>query len=112
MFTYIFIDESGDLGKYGSLYFTIVALSTSDLRQIGRIIKRLRVRKLKKDLKELPEIKANNSSESVRKYVLDKLAIADCSISAIAIPKRKIKKSYTTTSAACCLSISRLGQIK
>ncbi|MFA6530468.1 MAG: DUF3800 domain-containing protein [Candidatus Micrarchaeia archaeon] len=88
---YIFIDESGDLGKFGSRYFTIVALTTNDIKHISRIIKRLRERRLKKKLKELPEIKANNSDDDTRRYILTKLAGAECSISAIAIPKIKIR---------------------
>lgn len=91
---YIFIDESGDLGKYGSLYFTIVALTTYDIRYIKKIIKRLRERKLKKKLKQLPEIKANNSDKSIRQYILKKLADVDCSISAIAIPKKKVSEDF------------------
>ncbi|MBI5228228.1 DUF3800 domain-containing protein [Candidatus Micrarchaeota archaeon] len=87
---YIFIDESGDLGQLGSKFFSIVALSTHEPIKIGRIIKRLRERKIKKKLKELAEIKANNSTEEIRKFVLRRLLSIECSISAIAIPKEKI----------------------
>lgn len=87
---YIFIDESGDLGLSGSLFFTIVALNTRDVIQLRRIIKRLRERKLKKKMKELVEIKAYNSNPEIRRYVLNSVSACDCSISAIAIPKNKI----------------------
>ena len=45
---YMFIDESGDLGKYGNQYFTIAALCTTNPKPIENIIKRIRQRKLKK----------------------------------------------------------------
>lgn len=35
---YIFIDESGDLGQYGSKFFTIVALTTHEIVSLSRII--------------------------------------------------------------------------
>lgn len=89
---FIFIDESGDLGKFGSRYFTIVSVAVHELTELSRIMKRLRQRKFKKKLKELPEIKANNSNESVRKFVLERIASADCSISAVVIPKEKISE--------------------
>ncbi len=89
---YIFIDESGDLGQYGSEYFTIVALTTSDIKKIGRIIKKVRQRIMKKKLKNLSEIKANNSNEIIRKYVLNSLINCNCLISSIVIPKSKIKQ--------------------
>ncbi|MCX6777274.1 MAG: DUF3800 domain-containing protein [Candidatus Micrarchaeota archaeon] len=90
---YIFIDESGDLGEYGSVYFTIVALATHAPAVLGRIIKRVRERKLKKKLRELSEIKANNSTEAIRKDVLRRLSGCECSISAVAIQKSKVKEN-------------------
>ncbi len=88
---YIFIDESGDLGKHGSSYFTIVALSTHSPVALQRIVKRARQRILKKELKKLPEVKANNSNERIRKFVLRSLNACNCSISAVVISKEKIK---------------------
>ena len=58
---------------------------------MGRIMKRLRERKLKKKLRELHEIKANNSNEEIRKFVLNRLLTVECSISAVVIPKSKIQ---------------------
>lgn len=89
---YIFIDESGDLGRYGSIYFTIVALMTHLPIELRRAIKRVRQRKLKKKLKEIPEIKANNSTAEIRKFVLRMLSMCDCSISAVVIPKSKVRE--------------------
>ena len=88
----IFIDESGDLGKFGSACFTIAALATRDFLKLGRIIKRVRQRKLKKKFRKLSEIKANNSNESIRKFVLGQIGSCNCDISAIVIPKSKVRE--------------------
>lgn len=88
---FIFIDESGDLGLHGSKFFTIVALTTRDVASLSRIMKRLRERKLKKKMKELPEIKANNSDARIREFVLKKISALNCSISAVVIPKSKVR---------------------
>ena len=87
----IFIDESGDLGKSGSKYFSIVALSTRAVANLERSIKRVRRRKLNKKLKTLSEIKANNSDDYIRKFVLGRIARVNCSISVVAIPKTKVR---------------------
>jgi len=89
---YIFIDESGDLGKYGTTYFTIVALATHLPRELSKIFKRLRERKFKKKLSQLTEIKANNSTDEIKRWVLARLSLCDCSISAVVIPKSKIRE--------------------
>ncbi|MGV8177006.1 MAG: DUF3800 domain-containing protein [Candidatus Bilamarchaeaceae archaeon] len=89
---FLFIDESGDLGKLGTKYFTIVVLAIHEPKHLVRIIKQARERKLKKKLKELPELKANNSDDHVRKYILEKINACDCSISAVVIPKDKIRE--------------------
>ncbi|MEK6982500.1 MAG: DUF3800 domain-containing protein [Candidatus Micrarchaeota archaeon] len=91
---YIFVDESGDLGPLGSKYFIVVAVSTHSPIELKRIIKRARERILKKKLRELPEIKANNSNAQIRNFVLTKVALCDCFISILAIPKTKIRDTY------------------
>lgn len=88
---YVFVDESGDLGRLGSKFFSIVCLSTSDEISIGRIIKKARQRKLRKSIKQLPELKGNNSGDDVRKFILNRIAKADCAIDVIVIPKNKIR---------------------
>ena len=89
---FIFIDESGDLGKYGSKYFSIVALSTRAVSDLERIVRRVRRRKLTKKLKSLSEIKANNSDDYIRMFVLRRIAALNCSVSAVAIPKTKVRE--------------------
>ncbi len=88
---YIFIDESGDLGKHGTRYFVIAALYTISPKIIYNLIKRIRQRKLTKKIKDLNEIKANNSDDVVRNFVLNKLASADCEFHIIAVDKLQVK---------------------
>ena len=87
---YVFIDESGDLGRHGSKYFIIAALLTRNPIQIHRIIKRIRQRRLKKTIREKPEIKANNSNDRIKTLVLTKVSKADCSIIALVVRKDRI----------------------
>lgn len=89
---FIFIDESGDLGKHGSRYFSIVALSTREVGALERAIKRVRKRKLSKKLMAQSEIKAYNSDDYIRKFVLGRISQLDCSISVVAIPKVKVRE--------------------
>jgi hypothetical protein len=88
---YIFIDESGDLGKDGSNFFTITAIASYDPVPFKRIMKKARQKYLKKKLKDSNEIKANNSNERIRKYILQSVGMCHCAISAIVIPKSKIR---------------------
>jgi len=87
---YIYIDESGDLGLRGSKYFSIAAVITDEPKILNRIIKKLRQTKLKKKIKQLPEIKANNSNRIIKEYVLKKVNSANCQIFAIVVDKSKI----------------------
>ncbi len=87
---YVFIDESGDLGRYGTDYFVIACVVVDNPKHLKRIMKRLRQRRLKKPLKKLPEIKANASNRVIREYVLKMIAKSDCEIYAIVVDKSKI----------------------
>lgn len=88
--SYIYIDESGDLGIHGSRYFTIIAVLTNQPIALARIIKKLRQRKLKKKIKKLAEIKANNSNRTIREFVIKKVNNLDCKIFAVVVDKTKI----------------------
>lgn len=87
---YVYIDESGDLGRYGSKYFTVAAIVVSDPIILRRIIKKLRQRKLKKSIKQLPEIKANNSNRIIREFILRKIKEFDCRIFSVVVCKENI----------------------
>ncbi len=88
---YIFIDESGDLGRRGLRYFVIAALCCEDPKPVYNLIKRIRQRKLKKKIKDLSEIKANNSDDNIRNVVLNKLANSDCEFHIIVVDKKQVK---------------------
>ncbi len=87
---YVFIDESGDLGRFGNRYFVIAGLVTKDKKPLDRIIKRIRQRRLKKSIKELMEIKAHSADETIRKEVLDKVRQTDVEIYALVLDKNKV----------------------
>jgi len=88
---YLFLDESGDLGRSGGNYFCIAAISTTSPRSVELVMKRIRQRKLRKHLKQLPELKANNSDKAVREKVLVSLhALPSVGFCAVLVDKRKI----------------------
>lgn len=90
---YVYLDESGDLGfgKEGSSdFFVITLLLIEDPTPLKRLVKKIRQRKLKRNLKELPEIKANNSDETVRKRFLRDLAKEEIEIHCIILDKNKV----------------------
>ncbi|MDO8339485.1 MAG: DUF3800 domain-containing protein [Candidatus Burarchaeum sp.] len=88
---YLFVDESGDLGTHGSKYFNISALITGDPKPIQNKMKRIRERRLNKRLSSLPQIKANNSDEEIRRYVLKAINEMDCRLATIVVDKQKIR---------------------
>ena len=88
---YIYIDESDDLGKSSSRYFIIAALITTNPKPISNIIKHIRERKLKKKLRELCELKANNSNAIIRKAVLNSLIKTSCEFHIITVDKSKVR---------------------
>ena len=92
---FCFLDESGDLGfKEGSSrYFIITILKTNDEIIIKRILKRIRRRKLKKTLKNLPEFKGNNTTPEVRRAVLKSLNQHKIEIHSIVLDKSKVRSN-------------------
>ena len=89
-FLYVYIDESGDLGKYGSKYFTIAAVMVENPLILKRIIKRVKEKKLKKKIKDLPELKANKSDRITREYILNYVSKTACSIISIVVEKNNV----------------------
>ncbi|RLG27292.1 hypothetical protein DRN85_00860 [Methanosarcinales archaeon] len=92
---YIFIDESGDLGLDGSKYLVLSALIVKDYSSLDRIIKNMRRYKFRKELSKASEIKANKSSDELRRYVLKKLnEITDARVLYIVLEKKKLYSEY------------------
>ncbi|MCH8520137.1 MAG: DUF3800 domain-containing protein [Nanoarchaeota archaeon] len=96
-FRYMFIDESGNLGfsKESGRYFIISALIFKDLKQADRFIKNMRRNKFKKELKTATELKANNSSDKLRHYILQKINELDfVQIFHIILDKEEVKSQF------------------
>ena len=102
VYLYIYLDESGDLGfsSNSSNHIIIALLITKEPNKIERCIKRIRLRNLKKKLKELPEIKFNKSDDNIRKKVLKCIIKEPIEINYIVLKKNKSNpnpfKSYTS----------------
>lgn len=86
---HIYLDESGDLGfnPNSSNHIVIALLITNSPFRIERCIKKIRKRKLKKKLKELPEIKFNKSSDHIREKTITCIAKENIEIAYIVLDK-------------------------
>jgi hypothetical protein len=92
---HIYLDESGDLGFHSrsSNHIVIALLITKNPLSIERCIKRIRQRKLKKQLKELPEIKFNKSGDSIREKTLKCIVKEPVEIAYIVLNKSRVDPS-------------------
>lgn len=90
---YIYIDESGDLGK-GSKYFIIGAIIVDDYIKLERSITKIR-RKFKKELGNFQEIKGNKTKNFIIKKLLTKVNSLNSEIFIIVFDKKdKYKINY------------------
>jgi hypothetical protein len=91
---YIFLDESGELGfkVTSSKYFVITLLSCDEgeIYSIRRIMKKVRSKIIKKKLKRYPEIKGNNSTDKIRKDILNRFVQTNSEIFVIVLEKSKV----------------------
>ncbi|MEW6609927.1 MAG: DUF3800 domain-containing protein [bacterium] len=89
---YIYLDESGDLGfsERASNYFVITLLFVKEVKMVKECIKKIRHKKLKKQLQKLPEIKAYNSNDRIRSMVLRCLVSKDIEVHTIVLDKTTI----------------------
>ena len=95
--SYLYIDESGDLGfsSKGSEYFIITCVKIDDEREnlnFQRLVKKVRLRKLSKKYKEMPELKFTNSRHEIRDAFLSRIAKLKLEIYSIIIKKSRTKK--------------------
>lgn len=67
---YLFVDESGDLGKNGSKYFVISGLLTKNPKKLDRIIKNMRRNTFRKELAKCGEIKNTKSSRDIKLHMI------------------------------------------
>jgi hypothetical protein len=89
---YVFLDESGDIGfsDASSKYLVIALVAVRDAKELERAVKRVRERKLKRKLIELPEFKASGSSPEIKRAVLEELMKKDMEVHAIVCNKSKV----------------------
>ena len=89
---HIYLDESGDLGFHpnSSNHIVIALLITKKPLTIERCIKKIRQRKLKKKLKELPEIKFNKSNDNIREKTLKCIVKEPVEIAYIVLDKNRL----------------------
>jgi len=92
--SYIFMDESGDLGfdfskKGTSDYFLITFLFSNNKRDIEKCVKKVHVG-LRKKYKKLGVLHAYKEEPATKKRLLFLLAGRDCSIMAILLNKKKV----------------------
>jgi len=102
---FVFIDESGDLGTHGTKFFVVAAVQVKEENALSRIIRKARQRKLKKRLSEAPEIKGFNSNPEVRRFILKRIAAADCKIYALAVEKANHCPNHVGTKPALQLAL-------
>lgn len=92
---YVFIDETGDLGKKGSKNFIITAVWTDNPKKFKRLVKNLRRYKFKKQLKNASELKANSSSKELRENLLKKFNDIDSARAhSIILEKEKVYSEF------------------
>lgn len=87
--SYIYIDESGDLGtkKASSKYFVRVAIKVEDSKKLEKIIKKTR-RDLKKKMLSSNEVKGGNLPYELKIKILKKLKNIDYEVFIIVLIKK------------------------
>ena len=87
---YIFIDESGELGKQ-TKYFVFGAVITNNPKKLDKLIKTVR-KKYKKRLGNVSEIKGYTTDDFIVKKILNKLNASNCEVVGIIFDKKNIYK--------------------
>ena len=107
---YIYIDESGDLGK-DSKYFIISAIISSNKTDLERIINKIKKIK-KKQLRNSNEIKGNNTPNYIIKKILKRLENIDYEAVIIVFNKEnKDKIKYSNNNELYDIIASELAKM-
>lgn len=90
--TYIFLDESGDLGfsKKSSKWFLFTLVVVGDHRKLEKIIKKARKSLKKKHKHKFSELHAYHCDDITRTRVLKSLAETDLSVVTTVLNKKKV----------------------
>ena len=111
--SYIYIDESGDLGtkKASSKYFVMVAIKVEDSKKLEKIIKKTR-RDLKKKMLSSNEVKGGNLPYELKIKILKKLKNIDYEVFIIVFDKEnRYKIGYKDNKKAYDILASRLAKL-
>lgn len=111
--SYIYIDESGDLGtkKGSSKYFIIAAIKVEDSKKLEKIIKKTR-RDFKKKMLTSNEIKGGNLPYDLKIKILEKLKNIDYEAFIIVFDKEnRYKIGYGDNKKAYDILASRLAKL-
>ncbi|AGK60959.1 hypothetical protein Asulf_00955 [Archaeoglobus sulfaticallidus PM70-1] len=89
--TYIYIDESGDLGftEKSTKYYVIAAVETKNPQQFSRMFKKIR-RKMGKKKKDIKEFKFSKTKSSTKEMILKKIAELEIQFSAVVLKKATV----------------------
>jgi hypothetical protein len=88
---YLFIDESGNLGKQTNHFIISGILIKNDFKALENVIKKTR-RNYKEDIKRANELKAYNNSEEINHYLLSKLNETKSKIFTVILKKENLYK--------------------
>ena len=111
--SYIYIDESGDLGtKHGSSkYFIMAAIKVEDSKKLEKIIKKTR-RDFKKKMLSSNEVKGGNLPYDLTIKILEKLKNIDYEVFIIVFDKEnRYKIGYGDNKKAYDILASRLAKL-
>ena len=111
--SYIYIDESGDLGtkKGSSKYFIIVAIKIEDSKKLDKIIKKTR-RNFKNKMLTSNEIKGGNLPYELKIKILEKLNNINCEVFILVLDKEnRYKIGYGNNKKAYNILASMLTKL-
>ena len=111
--SYIYIDESGDLGtkKASSRYFVMAAIKVEDSKKLEKIIKKTR-RDFKKKMLTSNEVKGGNLPYELKIKILEKLKNIDYEVFIIIFDKEnRFKIGYGDNKKAYDILASRLAKL-
>ena len=111
--SYIYIDESGDLGtkKASSRYFVMAAIKVEDSKKLEKIIKKTR-RDFKKKMLTSNEVKGGNLPYELKNKILEKLKNIDYEVFIIVFDKEnRFKIGYGDNKKAYDILASRLAKL-
>ena len=107
---YIFIDESGDLGK-NSEYFIVAAIVTKNPKKLVRLINKSH-RIFKKQIGKSNEIKGSITPNNVIKYILKKLNDVDYEVFVVFFDKKnKYKVTFSNNNELYDIIASKLAKL-